>query len=60
MSKLRRFTASIYKSRDLMQESIRFYHVVHFMKRIEILLKDIRDKEQILKYGLFIFFGSMF
>ena len=36
----------IYISRDLMQESMRFCHVVHSMKRIEIPLSHIRDKNK--------------
>ena len=33
-------------SKDLMWESMRFYHVVHSMKRIEILLSHIGDKNK--------------
>ena len=29
-----------------MQESMRFYHVAHSIKRIEILLNHIRDKNK--------------
>ena len=36
----------IYKSKDLMQESMRSCHVAHFMKIIEILLSHIRDKNK--------------
>ena len=36
----------IYKSRDLMRESMMFYHVVHSMKRIELSLSHIRDKNK--------------
>ena len=36
----------IYKSRDLMQESMRFYYVAHSIKRVEILLSHIRDKNK--------------
>ena len=36
----------VYISRDLMQESMRFCHVVHSMKRIEIPLSHIRDKNK--------------
>ena len=36
----------IYKSRDIMRESMRFCHVAHSMKRIEILLSHIRDKNK--------------
>ena len=36
----------IYKSRDLMRKSMRFRHVTHSMKRIEILLSHIRDKNK--------------
>ena len=35
-----------YKSRDLMQESMRFCHVMHSMKRIEIFLSHIKDKNK--------------
>ena len=36
----------IYKSRDLMRESMTFYHVTHSMKRIEILLNHIKDNKK--------------
>ena len=36
----------IYISRNLMQESMRSCHVAYFMKRIEILLSHIRDKNK--------------
>ena len=32
-----------------MQESMRFYHVAHSMKRIEILLSYIKDKNKFKK-----------
>ena len=32
--------------RDLMWENMRFCHVVHSMKRIEIFLSHIRDKNK--------------
>ena len=36
----------IYKSRDLMRESMKFCHVAHSMKRIEILLNHIEYKNK--------------
>ena len=36
----------IYKSKDLVRESLRFCHVMHSMKRIEIPLSHIRDKNK--------------
>ena len=36
----------IYINKDLMQESMRFCHVKHSMKRIEIPLSHIRDKNK--------------
>ena len=37
----------IYKSRDLIRESMRLCHVAHSMKKIEILLSHIRDKNKL-------------
>ena len=42
-----------------MQESMRFYHVAHSMKRIEILLSYIKDKNKFKKRD-FISFRLMF
>ena len=36
----------IYKIKDFMQKIMRFYHVTHSMKRIEIPLSHIRDKNK--------------
>ena len=36
----------IYKSRDLIWKSMRFCHMEHFLKIIEILLNHIRDKNK--------------
>ena len=36
----------IYKSKDLVRESLRVCHVTHSMKRIEIPLSHIRDKNK--------------
>ena len=36
----------IYKSKDLMQKIMRFCQVVHFMKKIEIFLNHIKDKNK--------------
>ena len=44
----------IYKSRDLMRESMRSCHVTHFKKKIEIPLSHIRDKKK-FKSGDFLF-----
>ena len=43
----------IYKSRDLMRESMRLCHVAYSMKRIEILLSHIRDKNKLIIDFLF-------
>ena len=37
---------SLYKSRDLMRESLRLYHMAYSMKRIEIPLSHIRNKNK--------------
>jgi len=42
---------NIYKSRNLMLESMRFCHVAHSMKRIEILLNYIKDKNKFKNIG---------
>ena len=42
-----------------MQENMRFCHVAYSMKRIEIPLNHIRDKNK-FKNRLFIYFSSMF
>ena len=36
----------IYKSRDFMRKSMRFYHVAHSIKKIEIPLNHFRDKNK--------------
>ena len=38
---------------------MRFYHVAHFMKRIEILLSHIRYKNKLI-IDFFVLFGSIF
>ena len=43
----------IYKSRDLIRESMRLGHVAHSMKKIEILLSHIRDKNKLIIDFLF-------
>ena len=35
------------KSKDLIRESMKFYHVAHSIKRIEILLSHIKDKNKL-------------
>ena len=50
----------IYISKDLMWESMKFYHVAHFTKRIEILLSYIKDKNKFKNRGSLILLVQCF